>query len=248
MKLQKKIGIVRVCLIVLFAGIIVFGLYKIWETAENTRKSQIIQEQMNRYRPTAPQPETQPVEAFINPKIVEAREFNPDIAGWIQMEGTRIDYPFVQAKDNDYYLRRDINGDYAFPGTLFMDYRHDKDFRNFTTVIYGHNMEDGTMFSDIRRYDAADFFAENTTGYIYLERATYKLEVFAYMRITDSDRYIYNMGDKTPDEILVYIKETAWRYRDISLTQSDRIVVLSTCTRIYDIRRNVVVARLVKIQ
>lgn len=228
---------VRKYFIILFAAVIAFGVFKIWEANHHYRQSRQVSEYMQQYRPAATV-----AGEFVNQSIVDAKAQYPDLIGWLYMHGTRIDYPFVQAADNDYYLRRNIDGEYAFAGTLFMDAGNDSGFGDFLTIIYGHNLENTTKFSDISRYDNADFFAQNTVGTIYLPYATYTLEIFAYMRIEESNRYIY--GLQQPEETLEYIAQNAWRYRDISVDTSDRIVVLSTCTRAYDTNRNVLIARL----
>lgn len=255
-KLAKiKSGIrraVRPCLIVIFFCVIGYGLFRLWDTHRYFVMEERIRAQMEQFKPAeiTARAAQDGEDVIVNQNIVDAQELNPDIVGWLTMEGTGIDYPFVQTLDNEYYLRRDINGEYAFAGTVFMDYRHDKTFSGFSGVIYGHNMENGTMFSDIRRYDNADFFAANQHGYLYLTHATYRLEVFAYMAVQSTDSVIYAAGTMDAfdrEQFLTYVAENAHRYRDLSLTAADRLVVLSTCTNTSNEARSVILARLVRI-
>ncbi|MBQ3100087.1 MAG: class B sortase, partial [Clostridia bacterium] len=84
-------------------------------------------------------------------RIVALQQINPDICGWINIPGTQnINYPIVQGTDNDYYLTREFKGGYLAAGSIFLDYRCDRDFNaNHNTVIYGHNMQNGLMFSEL---------------------------------------------------------------------------------------------------
>lgn len=216
------------------------------------QKEEDIRLQMAEYRPvpdllgmTEGLSEQTPI---VNQSVLDAQEMNGDIVGWLTMEGTRIDYPFVQAGDNDYYLRRDINEEFAYAGTLFMDYRCTGDFSGFSTVIYGHNMKNGSMFSDLSRYDSAAFFGENNLGWLYLPDATYRVDPFAYLLVRSDDSNLYAFDLETElqrEQMLSYVRETALRYRELSLTTGDKLLILSTCAYDFNKARSVVVCRLV---
>jgi sortase B len=94
-----------------------------------------------------------------NDLFASLNELNPDIIGWLIIEGTAVDYPVVQGKDNDEYLRTDLYGEASTRGTLFQDYRYTEDIP--VNIIYGHHMRDGTMFRDVYRYSSVDFRAEH---------------------------------------------------------------------------------------
>lgn len=247
----KREARLRKGLIVLLAGVIGCSLCQIWIINGRYQREEAIRLQMDQYRPKPDLIETElPSEAtpIVNQSVLDAQEMNGDILGWLTLEGTRIDYPFVQAGDNDYYLRRDINEEFAYAGTLFMDYRCTADFSASPVVIYGHNMKNGTMFSDLRRFDSAAFFGENNLGWLYLPDATYRIDPFAYLlvRSDDSNLYAFDLEtDMQREQLLAYIRETALRYRELSLTAEDKLLVLSTCAYDFNKARNVVVARLV---
>ena len=104
------------------------------------------------------------------------------------------------------------------------------------------------MFSDLRRFDSAAFFGENNLGWLYLPDATYRIDPFAYLlvRSDDSNLYAFDLEtDMQREQLLAYIRETALRYRELSLTAEDKLLVLSTCAYDFNKARNVVVARLV---
>ena len=236
----------------LLSGVIGCSVLEICIINVRYQKEEEIRLQMAEYRPVPDllgmAEELTAQTPIVNQSVLDAQGMNGDIVGWLTMEGTRIDYPFVQAGDNDYYLRRDINEEFAYAGTLFMDYRCTGDFSGFSTVIYGHNMKNGSMFSDLSRYDSAVFFGENNLGWLYLPDATYRVDPFAYLlvRSDDSNLYAFDLEtDLQRERMLSYIRETALRYRELSLTANDKLLVLSTCAYDFNKARSVIVARLV---
>lgn len=92
---------------------------------------------------------------------------NPDVVGWIAAEGTEIDYPVVRGKDNDFYLRHLFMGEQNKLGSIFMDYRNHSDFSNKNTIIYGHNMKDGSMFSSLIKYKDQHYYDKFPTMQLY---------------------------------------------------------------------------------
>lgn len=163
---------------------------------------------------------------------------NADIYAWIYIPNTGIDLPIVQARagdDDNFYLHRDINRQYDFKGMIYTQRANAKDFSDPVTVIYGHNMLDGTMFSNLHMFRDPDFFDENTCFYIYTPGhiLTYEI-VSAYQYDT---RHILNSFDFSKQEVfqayldyLLNPKSMIVDVRDgITLTTDDRIVTLSTC-------------------
>ncbi len=88
---------------------------------------------------------------------------NANIIGWIRIDGTSIDYPLLQAENNEYYLARNYLDEFATAGSIFLDYRNDFEMDDFL-IIYGHRMSYGEMFSDIVKYADAQYWAEHQTG------------------------------------------------------------------------------------
>ena len=167
------------------------------------------------------------VKVIVNQSIVDMRnEVNRAAVGWLTIPETRIDYPFVLGADNSYYLGRDIYGNDAVAGTLFMDCRCSADFTDFNTIIYGHNMKNNSMFGDLSHFADTWFFENNRYGTIYLDDGTYTLEIFAYMVVSAEDKVIYNPAvDRTG--LYEYAEKYARNYRTPDL--SANVVTLSTC-------------------
>ncbi len=174
---------------------------------------------------------------------------NPDLYGWIKVDGTAIDYPLVQAEDNQYYLNNDFYGEYLPEGSIYVDYRCDDIMDNQNTVIYGHNMVNGSMFGSIPKYLRRSFFDENKYVTLTTFDGIYKFEIFA---IYETDMYYsYIKPDFATDLEFV---EWAERMRDNSVfvksdlefDKDDRILTLSTCTNGYYIYRYALQAVLVE--
>ena len=89
--------------------------------------------------------------------LAALQQQNPDTVGWIELPGTDISYPIMQGASNETYLRHTFNKEYLISGSIFMDFRNNKDYSDFNTIIFGHNMRDGTMFSQLGSYLNDDF-------------------------------------------------------------------------------------------
>ncbi|MBR2131590.1 MAG: class B sortase, partial [Oscillospiraceae bacterium] len=101
-------------------------------------------------------------------KLNALKTQNKDFLAWITIPNTKIDYPTVHTVDNEYYLNHSFEGDYLRAGTIFADYRNSKDLMaNKNTVLYGHNMMSGAMFSCISDFFSRSYFAENRYIYLY---------------------------------------------------------------------------------
>ena len=85
------------------------------------------------------------------------RESGPDIIGWLNLPDTVINYPVTQTDDNEYYLHHLYDGTYNKVGCLFADYENKADFSDRNTIIYGHNMRDGSMFAVLNEYDEQSY-------------------------------------------------------------------------------------------
>lgn len=103
-----------------------------------------------------------------------------DIYAWIYIPDTKIDYPVLQhPTDNSYYLNYNLDGSKGYPGCIYTEDYNAKDFSDVNTVIYGHNMKNGTMFAGLHQYGDSEFFAEHPYIYIYTPEKLFAYEVFA---------------------------------------------------------------------
>ena len=113
------------------------------------------------------QPDEQPV-APVSIDFDSLRSINEDVIGWIYMEALpEISYPVVQGEDNNFYLHQTYEKNYNFAGTIFIDYENKRDFSDCNTLVYGHNMKNGSMFGMLKKY-RADETLYNTSKYFFI--------------------------------------------------------------------------------
>jgi len=193
--------------------------------------------------------EIEPV-PFVDQSILNLQADFPDVVGWIEIPNTRVYYPFAQGNDNDHYLYYDLEQNRSAAGTIFMDYRNSGELIDFNTIIHGHHMRSGSMFATLQKFNNQTFFDNNDSATIYLLNATYKIEFMAFAVIQPDDMIIYNpMITSATDKIefLDYVRNVARYYRDIGVTENDRIVTLSTCNYEFTNARMVLIGRLTEI-
>lgn len=156
---------------------------------------------------------------------------NQDIIGHLKIEGTRINYPVTQYADNDFYLYHDIQKQPHHAGWVFLDRTNSIARPDRNTVIYGHNMMDGSRFRDMLKFTCPDFFA--THRYITFDTAynTQQWEIFAFYRTDISFNYIQTIfpSQNAFGELVAEMKSHSWHDVNVNVTAYDRILTLSTC-------------------
>lgn len=164
------------------------------------------------------------------------REENPHIYAWITIPGTRIDYPVLQHPEKpDYYLNHNVDGSKGYPGCIYTQPYNSRDWSDNQTVLYGHNMKDGTMFADLHAYEEEAFFAENPYIYVYTSDAVLVYRVFAAYPFSD-EHLLLNYDTETTDGYEAYLQEvrraaeSRGHYDEAAAPSTeDRIITLSTC-------------------
>lgn len=231
-----------IALLVLLVVLIAVGVggfaYVAWQQGEMDR---VAQQQANTPEPATPeqvqpaQPEDSRVQNPIN--FAELKEQNPEVYAWIYVPGTDVNLPVVQSTtDDNFYLNHNIDGDYAVEGAIYSQSMNAADFSDPVTVLYGHNLVNGSMFSTLHYFENEDFFAQHDTMYIYTigHILTYKV-VSAYQY---DDRHILNSFDfSDPSVVRTYFdyvmapNSLVENVRQgVTLQTTDKIVQLSTCT------------------
>lgn len=161
---------------------------------------------------------------------------NADIYAWIYIPGTNVDYPVLQHASNDaYYLDHDMQGKKASCGSIYTEKANSKDFNDNHTVLYGHNMKNGTMFKTLRYYDDKEFFENNKYIYVYTAKDTRVYEIFGAYEYDDR-HLLKNFATENAGEYQKYLEsikklsDACGHFdRDMSLYSSDKIITLSTC-------------------
>ena len=178
-----------------------------------------------------------------NPVDFESlKKVNEDIIGWIRVNALDISYPIAQSTNNDYYLHRTFERVDNFAGCIFMEYQNHSDFSDKNTIIYGHNMKNGSMFADLSKYRDEGFFAEHPVILLATPGGTLRAEVFsAYVADVKQDAWrtvFSDSGDK--ESWLAGLTARSAFAGAETPGADDRIVTLSTCTYEFDDARFVV--------
>lgn len=175
------------------------------------------------------------------------REINSDIVAWIYYESTNINYPIVQGSDNDYYLHITFEGTWAIGGTLFVDAITEDPFNQFNTIVYGHHMQDHSMFGDIKDLKDPEYAKKHPQFELITPDQKYHMKICAFLnQPSDSEIYTTNFhadGDK--QEYIDLINSLATYTTDETMRPDDKLVVLSTCAYEYQNARYMVICKLV---
>lgn len=168
--------------------------------------------------------------------IAEIQKEMPDVYGWIEIPGTKVNYPVVQREDDNlYYLDRTPEGSSNIEGSIFSEDYNRRDFTDPVTVLYGHNMKNGDMFGELHLYEDKSFFDANRDLYIYLKDRKLTYRIFAAV-LFDNRHIMQSYDFSSEDSFLLFIREimSIRNMRsnvdgDISILPTDKILTLSTC-------------------
>lgn len=199
-----------------------------------------------------PEPEPEPIEEP-EPKIVYDgvpevdfetlwKDVNEEICAWITIPGTAIDYPVLRNASSEdphdaYYLEYNIDGSYGRPGTIYMEPCNSGDFTDYNTVLYGHNMHDGTMFADLHKFDDPAFFEQQEYVYIVTPEKVLVYRLFAAVNCDDrhlTRTYDFSQEAQRQDfmDLLHNNGDEGDKFKeDVEVTTESRLLTLSTCIK-----------------
>ncbi|MBQ6848234.1 MAG: class B sortase [Clostridia bacterium] len=187
----------------------------------------------------------QPKKVDVPIDFKKLQEINKDIYAWIRIpysnetEKFIADYPILQSskdEDRSYYLTHNVNRQTSAYGAIYTQNYNKKDFNDFNTLIYGHNMRNGTMFGTLKKYRDEKFFKENNEIIIYMPNRILKYRIFA--AYVFDDRHIllsFDFNNETErqlylDTVFSERKLTANFEESLTVDTDDKIITLSTCT------------------
>lgn len=184
-------------------------------------------------------PEYNPYWDYINMNLIDVdfdnlKSINNNVKGWIQVNGTNINYPFVQTNNNDYYLTHSFDKSYNSAGWVFLDYRNDlSNFNDKNTIIYAHGRLDNTMFGSLKNILSSGWI-NNTNNYVVKLSTEYEntlWQVFSVYHIPTTSDYIKtNFKDNAEfEEFANMLLNRSTHKFNTSISTNDRILTLSTC-------------------
>ena len=271
--MKSSKGIFRTILLVIlcgvFLGVFIFAAYQLYTTFAGYHAASQQYENLNQQfvstetqeptptptpTPTSDRPMTDdPTPAVISGPITVDFEAlkaqNSQVVGWIYGPDTVISYPVLRGTDNDYYLHHFMDGSVNSSGSIFMDYLCEDDLSSDNTLIYGHHMNNGSMFASIANYKFDGYLEAHPMLYYYKPERVYELQVFAcFVTGGDSDVYTINFASRGDfDNFIEHMRSRSNFDTNIQVSSSDHIVTLSTCSYEYDEARYVVLCKVVPV-
>ncbi len=235
--MRKKKSWIQTFILIICFGVFLFSVIKIVTIYYDYSKNEKVMKEIQvEYQENLQNSEPVAAENQIRSPFQSLLKINPDIVGWLTINHTKVHYPILQSSDNEYYLKRNYKKEESKAGSIFMDYRNQVDTLNRQTIIYGHEMKDGSMFGELKKFLDEDFFSQNKHFQYDTIYESYNVEIFsAYVTTTD---FHYIQTDFASDEeykqFLQVIKENSEVQTDVQVNEKDHIITLSTCNNLSD--------------
>ena len=219
-----------------------YGAYALWDNSQILTTASQVQAELLRWKPEGNTPEE--AAADNGEAFEQLRRMNPDVCGWLTMDGTGIDHPVVQGQNNLSYISRDVFGNFSLAGSIFLDSRDDPYFSESYALLYGHHMADGNMFGDLDLYQEEFFALENGGGQLILPDRVWQLETVACLVVGASEKWIFDpeFVRGRMEDFPAFVRENAlWVAEDWT---GGKVLALSTCSSEFTDARTVVLARM----
>jgi len=228
---KKTYRILTDILVVLLVGVMIFSGYKLISSLNEYRKGRAEYDSIREEMLIPDGAEEYASDGYLRFDYNGLRRVNPDFKCWIDIPGTAISYPVVQGPDNDYYLRRTFSGLWNVGGVIFLDYNALGDLNAKNTLIYGHRMNDGSMFTDLRKFLDRSFAQQNREVHLYRDG---EVLIYTIFSVSKTDVYCDCYQMVLPDDATF----ASWIDSQVSRSAidfgivpdvDDRIITLSTC-------------------
>ena len=247
MKKVLSIALIVILLVVFCVSTYFVGAY-IVESRKQSSEFDKISAMVDQTRPTAPTAAettapteetviTEPTEPGILERYQEVYEQNPDVVGWIQIEGTKVNYPVMQTpQEPNFYLKRNFNKDRSEWGSIYAREECDINKPSDNITLYGHNMRDCSMFGDLKNYIHQEFWEDHKLIFFDTLTDYHVYEIFSVFKTTASqgEGFAYhNMIDAQSEEdfneFIRTCKELSFYDTGITPVYGDKTICLSTC-------------------
>lgn len=174
----------------------------------------------------------EPKEEMLSVDFDSLSKTNPDVVGWIYIPNSVISYPLLHGTDNERYLHETYNGTSSIFGSIFMDARNEADLSDTHTIIYGHNMKNGSMFGSLKNYQDTDFFNTHRNIYVLTKDATYRYRIFS-CHVSNAAGNVYTTEFADEQEYASFLDQlvnSSAIGTNLSVGSKDKTITLSTCT------------------
>ena len=161
------------------------------------------------------------------------KEINKDIVGWLYIGAIDVSYPVVQGEDDNYYLHRTFEKQDNFAGAIFVEAENKGDFTDPNTIVYGHNMNNGSMFGSLKKLTNEEKYKDDPYFWILTPAGNYRYRMFS-IHVTSVTSDVYTLFHGVDNKFIDWCKRMAEastvKIEDENFTLHSRIVTLSTCT------------------
>lgn len=191
------------------------------------------------------------IRSLVRVDFEELKAINPEFEAWIYSEETKISYPVVRGENNERYLSQLFDGSESQLGTLFVDYRNQSGFKDENTLIYGHNMEDDSMFASLPEYKNQEYYNKHPNLYLFLPDQTYRVELIGGFDLEPEDLGLLQLNFASPrdhDMFAFQVRTRSWFRSQIVPVSSDHFVTLLTCNYDTEEGRFALIGRLVPLE
>lgn len=249
-KLSKTGKIITDILLVVALGVAGYSGYKVYEGLSTYHESDKTYDSLKQY---TKEEKTGTEESSVTDDTyvidhASLQSVNSDYVGWVRMPDSYIDYPMVQGTDNSYYLDHLYTKEYNYVGSVFLDCNSARDFSDKNTVIYAHNVKNGTMFMEIAKFEDPAYYQDHKVIELYTPEQNYLAYPVAGILTDGSDDYVsYNF--ESDDAFMSYVSRftsNSTFSSDVSLEASDQTVLFSTCSYSLTDGRYALLCKLVK--
>lgn len=232
--IMKKIPIYLLILLIILIFIVFFTFYKIINWYNDSKITKINQNKvLTKIKINEIKTDFKDNNTFIDVNLTDLKKMNNDVVGWLKVNGTNINYPYVKTDNNTFYLTHSIDKSKNSAGWVFLDYRNNSDNYDKNNIIYAHARVDKTMFGSLKDALTKEWFNKEEEKIIKTSTLTENSiwQIFSVYKINNTTDYL-NINFKDEDEFLKFsnkLKERSMFNFNIDINKDDKILTLSTC-------------------
>lgn len=232
--IMRKIPIYLLILLIILIFIVFFTFYKIINWYNDSKITKINQNKvLTKIKINEIKTDFKDNNTFIDVNLTDLKKMNNDVVGWLKVNGTNINYPYVKTDNNTFYLTHSIDKSKNSAGWVFLDYRNNSDNYDKNNIIYAHARVDKTMFGSLKDALTKEWFNKEEEKIIKTSTLTENSiwQIFSVYKINNTTDYL-NINFKDEDEFLKFsnkLKERSIFNFNIDINKDDKILTLSTC-------------------